>query len=571
MAYVNRSGVSKAGDRAGAVFRFGDHHGKMAMTFWIARDCVDMRFDREIDRYRWYPGERLYEGVVLIVAPGHGKTEMAMSYVALAIAQNPRTQALYLHAIANMAERAKNYIAACFSRDSESGRRCYALFGLEYDQNNASEMRLKLPERLKDPTLIAAGVTTKGLGSNLMIQVKDDVVPQSDVDQETERSRRFDTVQQTWNTRFRGSREQGADTFDINVGTLWHHDDYLSRMVQMVREGKAKYAVCIVRCGGPNTRPRFEPVWPEMYPASYLKRKYEQMKNPRGYSANYMAQPLADESRIVKELRFYDATTGQHLDFIRTCETHLSADPAAVNRPGADKAGLIFAGIGDIVQSRRVSEGITEESRETVCRVLSAAQIHATQTELAEGIASFVETQNRVDTVHVEGIGGFIAVTEILRNQYGIESVRHTAGQKNKETRLRHVAGLLEDGSPGITAVVEFPGQPITDEDGSPKLDKNGRVILGPRDDIKWLIDQILNFGVTKEDHAVDALTQLLKYLGPQLNPAMGEFQAEVGTHRPQSGDAKARMLADFMRQSKVADDISQSLAVEDTFTGGSL
>jgi hypothetical protein len=128
----------------------------------------------------------------------------------------------------------------------------------------------------------------------------------------------------------------------------------------------------------------------------------------------------------------------------------------------------------------------------------------------------------------------------IERDVPGAKVVRHKPANKNKEQRLRMCANLIEntrpthvpDGWPG--AVVEFPGV----------RNEKGDLVLA--DGFKPLATQILDFGVTPEDHLLDATTQLLNYLSHRFHREYGGFSSEV--RRAAETYARDERVANMLR-----------------------
>jgi len=494
MLYVGRSStITRPTERGfqSHIYRFGRHHARFAVDTWEARTGTLFENHQIL-----IGGRQPYKGVILIAPPGHGKSEFASHYLALEINLRPGTQALYIHAIADKAQEQKAHVARLFTRESSAGRRNTSIWNHQLDKtdNNKTKMRLKLAERSKSPTVTSTGIMSAQLGADTNIQILDDIVPQSDVDQPTERDRRFKILSGTF-----GTRQRGQDTFRVVIGTFWHHDDALSRLWK-IGDTSDLYVRSRQKTGGPNTSPPFKPLWPEVFPAQELRRRFDEMNhNISLWSANYMGNPITEEARLIKTLAYYDPDSMDHMDFMAGAQCYVTVDPTATNKEKADKAGLVYVAVGE-VQTDYAKDGTVTTGFMTKARIVDYKEIHVNQVELADTVAQY-SMARPVHQVHVETRSGYHATADILQNKYGIEAVRHDPGPKNKEQRLKACAGIVDNSLAGLQALVEFPGVPHTD----------GK--LGPDEKHKPFYNQFLDFGYAPDDHCVDAVTQLLNYL----------------------------------------------------------
>ena len=543
MIFVGRSGMDQAEqfakkskeNPADLIFDIGPHHVRFCVSLWMHRKGVAIRWDKERQKYVLVPGVVQYQGSVQVMAIGHGKTELAIHYVGLEMGLNPRTQGLYLHAKSDVAIQNLAAIKRFLNAEDGIGKRYLGLFPCKVTkyQNDSRRIRLDIKNPPKSPTMTATGTDSASLGIDADFQVWDDVVPQSDAEQPTERERRSRLLRGTFS-----SRKRSRSAFTLVIGTLWHHNDALMKMIEDAkranetqgREGLV-YGVCVQRCGGPNANAHtkaWQSLWPKMYDAERLRKKYAEL-GPSLYSAAMMANPLADEQRIVKKLRVYDPATEEHQAFQRSCVKYISLDPSATKNSDSDKAGIVYAGFGDWRVSRQDEHGPVSDTEKRV-RILDFHEIHATQSDLTEYVLNFARMRP-VDYVMAEAVGGFIGIIEMFQN-LEIDAIRKDPRGKNKESRLRAVAPILEDANAaqGFRAVCEFPGV----------RNEAGELVLDPR--FKSLQEQILDFGVCAHDHALDALTYLLGDLSPDLGIGRGIVTEHVKKVEKELGDP--RLLA---------------------------
>lgn len=529
MIYVGRSSLSTGLGEGGAssVFKIGFHHAKIAVDIWRAETGthIGMPMGEDLDPYHPEPvikkGAFQCDGAIVICPPSHGKTEEASHWCARRISENPYEQGWVVHAQAKQAENILGYVSNYFDITTAQGRRNRALFPsvpYVFKKRNNRVFWLDLPHKTKQPTMSAAGVRAKVSGSDASFILFDDPVDQRETEQDAERERTYSLMQGTWLTRLRGQKGKGdkRGTFHLTTTTLWHPDDANCRRIALAKEKQDTSAflpllVSRQGCGGPNSVPPFKPLWPEMYGQQYLRRKYAEMRSPTLYSAAYMSDPVAEARKIIRKIRLYDPAHPDHARFLQIAKFYLSLDPAATNREGADKAGIVYGGLGELAWEEISDDGTQVMSTEMRFRVLDAHQIHATQSELVEHAFGLCLV-NKVDHVVAETRSGYVAVAEMFENMHGIKPIRIDPGNKSKEIRLRSAAPMLEDGNSdsGLRAVVEFPG----------KRDETGKIV--PDEKFHFLYDQILNFGFCSDDHCVDAVTQVVNYLASDLGVGRG-------------------------------------------------
>jgi hypothetical protein len=550
MAYVCRSGMAQEGDGPEErILSFGPHHYKMFGDIWQSENSVHIGFplgSNNLERIQ--SGVGLFKGVtrcrggVVIAPPAHSKTEVAQAWTMRRIARNPATQGTYLHNREDMAQTSLAYIASAFKPDNAMGRRNLAIFpDLAIATSNASELRMRRENRKKTPTLVGAGVMSDHQGSDNDFQVYDDAVPQSDVHEESVRERRIAKINGTWRRRLRGQKH-----FTLVVCTLWHHADYNATLIRQAKEGKARFLVSRQWVGGPRTTPKFHALW-DRIPASELEAIYMEMNDPVLWSCTFMADPRPEESRIIRKLRFYDPDADEHRRFMMAGPTFwLSLDPSYSNRKEADRSGLVYAALG-LVSREEWSEGIRVVTTEMRLRIMDAIEFHATQAEGADAVKMYALT-HKVDSVLVEAQSGGIGSLQWIERETNCRVEGYKPGSKDKELRLRMAAKCLENHSQAkVTgAVVEFPGEV-----------RDGKIV-GPAMSVRGLVGQILEFGMTGNDHMLDACTQLVIYLMHELRPGGGEFSERVRESISRQGDPRLKELVKSWLRPREDDRVEQ-------------
>lgn len=558
MVYVGRVGmdttaVGQEQTPADMIYDVGPHHAKFAATLWCHRNGVGHVYDKELRKHRLKKYVVPYVGSIQIMPLAHGKTDLAINYSALEMGLNPRITGLYLHAKGDVAVQNLATVKRYLDPNTGMGQRYLSLFPckLAKTQNDSGRIRLVVRNPPKSPTFTAAGVDSARLGIDADLQVWDDVVPQSDAEQPTERERRGRILRGTFS-----SRKRSRKAFTLVIGTLWHHADALAQLIDDAkayhshdgRQGSC-YGVNIQRVGGPKATDKtkeWEVLWPGQYDAKRLREKYAELRSTL-YSAAMMANPLAEEQRIVRKLRLYDPSLPEHEAFVRTSIKYISLDPSATKNSTSDKAGVVYAGFGDIRVSRTDENGLIFSDVEKRVRFFDHREIHATQYDLVEYTENFA-LKNDVDYILVEAVSGFAGIVEMFQNR-GVDVIRKDPKGKNKEQRLRGVAPILDDSGAdlGMRATAEFPGV----------YNEKGEFVLDPR--FKELAEQILDFGVCAHDHSLDAAVYLLGELAPDLGVGRGMITRQVRVVQKEMGDPRLlEMYRSYDRANKAKQQTSE-------------
>lgn len=544
MVYTGRVGVEmgeqfakRESNPESLIFDISKHHCVFAASLWIHRSGAMPVYDKEIGKYKFVPGMVPYQGSMQVMPVGHCKTEMAIHYAGAEIGDRPRTQAYYVHAKHERAKKGVQAIKRFFDEKDPIGQRYLSLFPLSLAKvdNDATHIRVKVKNPPKSPTFTAAGVDSSELGGDSDFQIWDDVVPQSDASEESTRKRRYEILAGTFLTR-----QRGRNTFVLVIGTFWHYGDALMTILARAKlaaktngQQGMMFGVQVQRCGGPKPTEKtkaWQALWPKNKGEFELKLQYGSL-GPSLYSAAFMSNPISDEQRVVKKLRLYDPMDPVHQSFLHNSVKYISLDPAATKESKSDKAGIVYAGMGDVRVVKQI-DGIEVHDTEKRVRLFNYHEIHATQSDLTEYVLAFAK-HREVGYVLVEAVNGFKGIVEMF---YGlkIDAIPLSPRGKDKKTRLMSVAVALEDISAnlGFRAICEWPGV---------RNDK-GELELHP--DFKGLAEQILDFGVCASDHGCDALSYLLGHLSPDLNLGRGIVSESVKRVEQEFGDP--RLLAHY-------------------------
>ena len=549
MVYVGRTDMN---DSSGsALLRIGKHHVQMAVDMYrmkyqaVAHQEFGLllRGEPVADAYgnvRRYPGAG-QTGFLGMYPPGHGKTLLLRHFVGLEMAMNTRVQIAYIHAREKEAVAFNRYVQTLFIPEKAPGRRNLSLFPnrLSDIENNATQTRLVTDDPPKNPNLMGFGVKAQAAGNNFDVIIFDDVVPQDDAYQPQMREWRKKQFAGTWLVRLRG---------DLSYFMVWgypsHHEDLIwtlkkdadtSYRTKNKSVNGRNIIVSKAACGGPTSEPKYKSIWPEVYSRKWLRRRRQAMGNAALWAAQYELNPISDEDRIIRKVRLYDPNPqndpDQHQRFLRNARIHLSVDPSFTNTSKSDKAGLVIVGIG-LVDSSETTFGGTKITSRRVIRVLREAEIKATQKELSDTVADIARSR-RVDMVHVERAGGSTAFSEFMLALHGIESVyEHPVGPKDKGRRLREVASMIEADAIDITPVVELPG---VWEEGR----KGRNLVVDPA--VKTLWNYIVNFRAASGYHSLDAFTQVVAYLAPEVGIGTAAATSEARRHEPTIENRKVK------------------------------
>lgn len=463
-------------------------------------------------------------------------TVLATHWCGLRIAENPKIRGLMGHAQAGMAEQNLQFVTAMVDPETAQGRRLRSLYPdvppIRKKTTDTLDLETSDGEKKKAPTLMAYGVTAKISGSDADFILFDDICDQEIAEQETTRKRVFDRMNGTWRRRLREKPTgDGHWPFEVTIGTLWHHDDPNARRIEMAKNKSIKLRVKVLKCGGPDDG--FKPVWPEVYGSAKLKSIYTEMRNPHLYAAQYQANPLPLELRKIKRLAYYLPGDKAHADFLQTSINHVTIDPAGTNHAKSDKSSYVYGACGDLITKR--TDGSVEYVRRL--RIVDGRELTANQSEIVQHVCAFAE-MNSTHYIHCEMVGGYEAMRDFFEAR-DLDVIAHQPHGKGKDVRLGHVSSMLDDslrdrGFPG--AVVEFPGM----------IRPDGTLGPDPESPLAWLEDQILNFGVAKGDHGVDALVYLCKHLGPELSVADGAVTKTLQINRNLHADPRINRMLDY-------------------------
>lgn len=488
-----------------------------------------------------------WEGAVLGYPPRHGKTDIEQALVELSVCDRPQIQVAYVTANEGIAKEFVNKVRQAFDTKTAKGRRRETLYpglGLSRRDNNGLAMRVACENEPRSPTLRGAAVMSGRLGANVDLLIGDDLVDPKDAAEPTTREQR----RKRWAATFM-TRRQGGRSFVLISGYPHHWEDLFwltltsaRRHVETGGREGLRMRPSVMAVGGPETDPPFKPIFPELYNAAWLKRRYTTIADAAIWSSNFMLRPETESLQLIKRVEFYDAEdpeTGTER-FLKAARVVVSLDPAAEDKRGSDKVGHVVVAVGAI-------EDVDADGNlcyRRVIRVIEAQEYHATQIDLADRLAALAKSNLKIDEFVIEKVTALgVGVRDHLEREHGITAVTLIPpGPRSKEQRLHAVKGMLEAASVGIRPVVQFAGKKI-DGGHDPETGQQLPDRLVPVDEgMNALVQYITHFRMMSGFHSLDACTQVILYLSPEVGGGPGRV-AEQAKKLSADAEAKKRLI----------------------------
>ena len=409
-----------------------------------------------------YREEAEIQGVMIVIPPRHGKSWYMIFDEILSICQEPDANGAIVHNSEDMAASRLKVIKEHFNDQLPQGRRRRVLFPeieMDWNVNNSQTMILKNRKVMSmEGNCNSYGLHGKRLGVTIHRLRGDDIIDQKECREASTRQRTNETFTKVWMSRLTSKK-----AFFFLIGTRWHDDDILGRMVRMLRSGKNNFAYLSIPAGGPEEG--FAPIWSEAgYDAKFLERWYHSL-GPQDYACIFQNDPDTKTARKISRLWFFDKTwiedietAPQHVrNFLARGTYALSVDPAGTEARRSNKAGMTYCVYGPM--EIELPSGVIVEQQ--MLWFLKNWDMSASQYTIAEIITEFYNTRfkpdgrHEVDRIVVETTGGFHATTEMLVKYNGIPEdvvIRRAPGRGNKIDRFLQYSALIESGK------VMFPG-----------------------------------------------------------------------------------------------------------------
>lgn len=442
-------------------------------------------------------------GVAIGMCPGHGKTVLGMCLLANELIDNHDLCCGVLHYKDDEASARLENIKEMMRPNNPMGRRFLALFPeirVQTKKCNSSQFYIKRESGGKDPTLESSGINSGGQGKDRHRIWGDDIVDEKERYEETQRDATHRRFTGTWLSRLRGPK-----TFYFLTYTPWHHDDTYGRLKKTTAtftprkgvfrvgyERRCHEVVFVEMWAGDASNP-YRPMWPR-YPEEWYRRRARELGSSTLYNCLYRGIVLTTDDQMIRKLHYvlHDINSEDpevarlSLEFEAGAFCVLSVDPTATVSKKADKAGILFALVNE--ELKRI-------------RILDVWEMSINQIVLAEFIND-LHNSRKIDWIMVETVGGFHATCDMLEQYHDIPSemiIRKSTSNRDKGTRLQACAALIEAGN------VEFRGRRLDD-----------KIMVG-LEEHSWFYEQILKFGVVADDHALDAVTQMIRHFSRDL------------------------------------------------------
>jgi predicted phage terminase large subunit-like protein len=173
------------------------------------------------------------------------------------------------------------------------------VFGVTVDEHNSARNNWRAQHKMAAYSVMR----TAGLGGPLtgkgadMLVLDDPVKNAESVLSQNARDRMWD-----WWVSVAYTRLQKGGTA-IVVGTRWHEDDLIARLIRQRDEGEEDWEVlnlpAIAEPGDPLGREEGEALWPEMFPLEVLEQ-IRRTQGPYWWAAMYMGRPTPLEGGVLK-------------------------------------------------------------------------------------------------------------------------------------------------------------------------------------------------------------------------------------------------------------------------------
>lgn len=268
---------------------------------------------------------------------------------------------------------------------------------------------------------MSAGAGGAITGFNFKLGIIDDLFKnREEAESETIRESRWDWYRSTFYTRQKGN------TAIVVIGTRWHTDDVIGRLLEQQKENKGEAQddwkviefPAIATHDEPH-RKKGEALWPARFPLKKL-RVTENTLGPYEWAALYMASPITSENQEFKE-QWVKKRTWSEVDALDTRKF-------ATIDPGGKETENDYTGI--------VRNYIDKENKWN----LKAMRVHFDSKELINYIFTLhnegFEKIGIEETVYLKAIEPFFKDETIKRNTFpSIEPLKHNKTQK--EVRIR--------------------------------------------------------------------------------------------------------------------------------------
>ena len=322
----------------------------------------------------------------------------------------------------------------------------------------------------------AAGILSGVTGFRCQLLVWDDMLKgREDADSQTIRDK-------VWAAYIDDARSRKTPrTHEIGIGTRWHEDDHMGRILPEGYEGESGFIegrdgnVWLVLCvaaecereDDPLERTKGDMLWPEWFDEDYWRDK---RVNPRSWGSLYQQRPAPEEG-----IYFQRPWIKRYTDLPVSLNKYISFDPAvtsAEHNAGADETAIQVWGIDHHARVFLLDEWVDRVTMDVwIGQLLTMVQIHKPEVVISES------------GVIRRAAEPFIRREMQQRGIFALfEWVTRTA---DKEAMARSYQAMVAAGQ------ILFPTTSVGDK----------------------TVDELLRFPTAKSDHRVDAGANLCLYL----------------------------------------------------------
>ena len=329
---------------------------------------------------------------------------------------------------------------------------------------------------LNNSSYKAAGINAGITGFRCQLLIWDDLIKgREDADSANMRNK-------TWMAYLDDARSRKTPrAHEIGIGTRWHEDDHMGRILPEGYNGESGFMECrdgnvwlVLCCAAECERPDDplgrevgEMIWPEWFDEDYWRDK---RVNPRSWASLYQQRPAPDEG-----IYFNRGDFRRYTDLPKNLNKYIAFDPAVTGEEdnnNADSTAIQVWGVDDTGRLFLIDEWVQRATMDVwIGQLLTMVQMHKPEAVISES--------------------GLIrrAAEPYLR----------------REMRQRKIFALFE----WVTRSQDKPAM----SRGYQAMAKAGQIYLPSTsigDDVE---NEALRFPAAKDDHRIDAGTNLCLYL----------------------------------------------------------
>jgi predicted phage terminase large subunit-like protein len=284
--------------------------------------------------------------ILLLLPRGTFKsTVVTVSYPLFRIAGNPNSRGLLANATYPMATSFLSQIKSTLEKN-EGFRNIYGDMSTDAPiwREEAIALNTEDSFRSKEPTLTALGVGSNYTGKHFDYAILDDLVNRDNIGT-------MDRIEEVKN--FYKDVLDLVDPDENNhkqiiiIGTCWHQSDLYSWIEDPETGISDDFAIMKLPAFGKFSGDRWEGEWGKdelLFPARLNWETMENLKRSQGtshFSAQYLLNPVPEESATFKNFRYYDKSDIKGLKL----NIFIAVDPALTEKKESDYSAMVCVGI----------------------------------------------------------------------------------------------------------------------------------------------------------------------------------------------------------------------------------